>query len=132
MSSCLCPDVVLAQVASARPSSAQPKLEPRSRTLAGGARRTMTYDAPAQPPKQDPPHDAPRYTRTLLIRRYYGALLTKFIKRQIVVYNMYLDTLLRMMIGFCYCHKLGTKESSNIYRLFRPFFVWFLLQCALT
>ncbi|XP_026743527.1 MAP/microtubule affinity-regulating kinase 3-like isoform X4 [Trichoplusia ni] len=47
------------QVASARPSSAQPKLEPRSRTLAGGARRTMTYDAPAQPPKQDPPHDAP-------------------------------------------------------------------------
>ncbi|CAD0206146.1 unnamed protein product [Chrysodeixis includens] len=51
------------QVASARPSSAQPKLEPRSRTLAGGARRTMTYDAPAQPPKQDPPHDAPRYGR---------------------------------------------------------------------
>ncbi|XP_075987567.1 serine/threonine-protein kinase MARK2-like isoform X6 [Anticarsia gemmatalis] len=39
-----------------RPSSAAPKLEPRSRTLTGGARRTQTYDAPPQPTT---PHDAP-------------------------------------------------------------------------
>ncbi|CAH0697730.1 unnamed protein product [Spodoptera exigua] len=49
------------QVASTtRPSSAAPKLEPRSRTLTGGTRRTQTYDAPPpQPPKLSPPHDAP-------------------------------------------------------------------------
>ncbi|CAB3232642.1 unnamed protein product [Arctia plantaginis] len=44
----------------ARPSSAAPKLEPRSRTLTGGARRTPTFDAPPpQPPKLSPPHDTP-------------------------------------------------------------------------
>lgn len=49
------------QVASTtRPSSAAPKLEPRSRTLTGGARRAQAYDAPPpQPPKLSPPHDAP-------------------------------------------------------------------------
>ncbi|KAJ8707973.1 hypothetical protein PYW08_010339 [Mythimna loreyi] len=43
-----------------RPSSAAPKLEPRSRTLTGGARRTQTYEPPPpQPPKLSPAHDAP-------------------------------------------------------------------------
>ncbi|XP_026324484.1 serine/threonine-protein kinase MARK2-like isoform X4 [Hyposmocoma kahamanoa] len=44
-----------------RPSSAQPKLEPRTRTLAtGGSRRsTAQYDTPAQPAKLSPPHDTP-------------------------------------------------------------------------
>ncbi|XP_049707559.1 MAP/microtubule affinity-regulating kinase 3 isoform X4 [Helicoverpa armigera] len=42
---------------STRPSSAAPKLEPRSRTLTGGARRTQTYDAP--PAQPTTPHDAP-------------------------------------------------------------------------
>ncbi|XP_047037667.1 MAP/microtubule affinity-regulating kinase 3-like isoform X5 [Helicoverpa zea] len=42
---------------STRPSSAAPKLEPRSRTLTGGARRTQAYDAPPAQPAT--PHDAP-------------------------------------------------------------------------
>uniref|UniRef100_A0A2A4K5G8 MAP/microtubule affinity-regulating kinase 3 n=1 Tax=Heliothis virescens TaxID=7102 RepID=A0A2A4K5G8_HELVI len=42
---------------STRPSSAAPKLEPRSRTLTGGARRTQTYEPP--PPQPTTPHDAP-------------------------------------------------------------------------
>ncbi|KAM3968935.1 LOW QUALITY PROTEIN: par-1 [Aphomia sociella] len=57
------------QSGNTRPTSAQPKLEPRSRAAAGGARR-LQYDAappaPAQPapaqhapPKLSPPHDAP-------------------------------------------------------------------------
>lgn len=48
------------QVQTTRPSSAAPKLEPRSRTLTGNARRTHTYDTPPpQPPKTEPTHDAP-------------------------------------------------------------------------
>nr|XP_037875767.1 MAP/microtubule affinity-regulating kinase 3 isoform X4 [Bombyx mori] len=43
-----------------RPTSAQPKLEPRSRTLTGGARRShANYEPPAHAPKLSPPHDAP-------------------------------------------------------------------------
>ncbi|KAI5633821.1 protein kinase domain-containing protein [Phthorimaea operculella] len=57
-----------------RPSSAQPKLEPRSRTFAvGGARRaTQQYDTPpanpanpAHPAKTSPPHDTPSLNSTL-------------------------------------------------------------------
>nr|XP_053620523.1 serine/threonine-protein kinase MARK2-like isoform X3 [Plodia interpunctella] len=47
---------------STRPTSAQPKLEPRSRTLTGGAAaRRQQFDTPQpqQPPKMSPPHDAP-------------------------------------------------------------------------
>ncbi|XP_052747827.1 MAP/microtubule affinity-regulating kinase 3-like [Galleria mellonella] len=41
----------------ARPTSAQPKLEPRARTLAGA--RPAQPAPPAAPPKLSPPHDAP-------------------------------------------------------------------------
>ncbi|XP_060807945.1 serine/threonine-protein kinase MARK2 isoform X3 [Amyelois transitella] len=44
---------------STRPTSAQPKLEPRSRTLAGGARRPPADAQPAaNAAKMSPPHDA--------------------------------------------------------------------------
>nr|XP_053620527.1 MAP/microtubule affinity-regulating kinase 3-like isoform X7 [Plodia interpunctella] len=52
---------------STRPTSAQPKLEPRSRTLTGGAAaRRQQFDTPQpqQPPKMSPPHDAPSLNST--------------------------------------------------------------------
>ncbi|XP_062531697.1 MAP/microtubule affinity-regulating kinase 3 isoform X5 [Bombyx mori] len=51
-----------------RPTSAQPKLEPRSRTLTGGARRShANYEPPAHAPKLSPPHDAPSLNTQLTV-----------------------------------------------------------------
>ncbi|XP_047541118.1 serine/threonine-protein kinase MARK2-like isoform X4 [Vanessa atalanta] len=61
-----------------RPTSAQPKLEPRSRTLTSGARRTEAHQTPHQTPHQaahqtahqaapklSPPHDTPSLNASL-------------------------------------------------------------------
>ncbi|XP_069363206.1 serine/threonine-protein kinase MARK2-like isoform X16 [Maniola hyperantus] len=54
-----------------RPTSAQPKLEPRPRILSSGARRSehAAHTAPHQPahqtPKMSPPHDTPSLNSTL-------------------------------------------------------------------
>ncbi|XP_013199229.2 serine/threonine-protein kinase MARK2 isoform X7 [Amyelois transitella] len=51
---------------STRPTSAQPKLEPRSRTLAGGARRPPADAQPAaNAAKMSPPHDANSLNSTI-------------------------------------------------------------------
>ncbi|XP_063390344.1 MAP/microtubule affinity-regulating kinase 3-like [Cydia fagiglandana] len=58
----------------ARPASAQPKPEPRSRTMTAGAARRSTHD---QPPKLSPPPPAPSLNSQLSTTASTGAAATR-------------------------------------------------------